>query len=220
MAEQSLPVSLNLISPDLIRPRLRRVAAGTAVIAIVIGALLGVWINWWVGVIVAVVIAGPVIGSSIAVMRRDQYLEGTTIVSRSGRTATADLLGAQITMTGHRGRTSQAVLRADDIAIVLAMYVGDRGRELPIEALSGLEKALRAAAEWAEHEKIGTDAEPADTDPAGPGALADVLRAQLRAVAIGAGAADRPLHRIAHAGGTGPAAIVTVDTALARELAE
>gem|GEM_PF-6125166 len=220
MADDAALVSLNLIPKHLIRPRLIKAMAAAVVLAVAVGLLLGWLITWWVGLLVGAVIAGPVIGSSLSVLRRDQQMIGTEIVSRSTGTRTVDLAAVPARITGHRGRTSQAVLKCGGQSVVLAVYVGERGRELPIEALAALESALRRAAE-----RNGAPAQTSVSQveqegrPATAAELAEVVRAQLRAIAIGAPAAQRPLYRIAHAGGAGPRAIVTVSSELARELA-
>src|SRR5699024_3905359 len=147
LADDAALVSLNLIPKHLIRPRLIKAMAAAVVLAVAVGLLLGWLISWWVGLLVGAVIAGPVIGSSLSVLRRDQQMIGTEIVSRSTGTRTVDLAAVPARITGHRGRTSQAVLKCGGQSVVLAVYVGERGRELPIEALAALESALRRAAE-------------------------------------------------------------------------
>lgn len=220
MADDTAQVSLNLIPAHLIRPRLIKAMVAAVVLAAAIGVLLGWLITWWVGLVVAVVIAGPVIGSSVSVLRRDQRMVGTEIVSRGAATRTVDLAAVPARITGHRGRTSQAVLKCGGASVVLAVYVGERGRELPIEALAALEAALRRAAERG-GAPAATSVSQVEQEgaPASAGELAELIRAQLRAIAIGAPAEQRPLYRVAHAGGAGPRAIVTVSGELARELA-
>ncbi len=206
-------VNINLVPPAEVRPKLQRLMLIAVGLGVILGMFFGLIAPWWVGLIVAVVIAGPLLLIALAGLRRDQSIDGTVITSRSGTTRVVDLATAgSVTFSVHRSRVDQVLLRADGVAVTLAVYAGERGRELPVDAFAALERGLRDADVLARHEAIDSGAGDAGTGGAsdaqgteGPAArpdaeasrteLADLLRAQLRAEAVGAALPERALHK-------------------------
>ncbi len=219
-------VNVNLVAPAEVRPKLQRLLLIAVGVGVILGMFFGINFTWWAGVIVALVIAVPLVVVAVAGMRRNQSIDGTVLISRSGPTRVVDLATADsVTITVNRSRVEQAMLRADNVAVTLAVYSGERGRELPIDAVAALERGLRAADTLARHEVIESEADDAAAG-AGPGdgpasltELADLLKAHLRAEAVGTPLAERPLHRAIQATGGGHAGSA-VTSAQVREITE
>lgn len=193
------PVSLDLISSEVLASRLRKVA----IVSILVGAAAGVvaafFVPWWVAVLIGVVAGGPAAGSAWLGLRRRIWLEDGVLSVRAFRTrtlrmpevATAELL---VRVAG----IDQILLRLSDgrtrVVLPLALYTNGGGRELPILALRGLADAL-----WT-----------SELVPAA--AIASVLVDQLRAEARDAGLGERPLYRaveLMRTSGRTPAATLT-----------
>ncbi|GAA4815371.1 hypothetical protein [Tomitella cavernea] len=223
-------VNVNLVAPAEVRPKLQRLLLIAVGVGVILGMFFGINFSWWVGVIVALVIAVPLVVIAVAGMRRNQSIDGTVLTSRSGPTRVVDLATADsVTITVNRSRVDQAMLRADNVAVTLAVYSGERGRELPIDAVAALERGLRAADTLARHEVIepraddaAADAGPGDGRADGPASLtelAGLLKAHLRAEAMGTPLAERPLHKAIQATGAGHAG-TAVTSAQVREITE
>lgn len=183
MTDDGDRIALDLVPIALIAPRLKRVAASATVLGVVIGVAVGVFTQWWVGVIVAAVIAFPTALPAVVALRRGISLQGTVIRSTGGfrerHVDVASTMGAEIRVRS--GRVSEVSVRVTDVAgtvaVPLALYTGDGGRELEIIALRGLADAL-----------FHSESVPAV-------AIASVLIDQLRAEARDAGLEERPLYR-------------------------
>lgn len=197
------PVNVNLVPPEQMRPKLRRMLMSSIGIGVVLGLFFGLLSRWWVGLLAAVLLAGPLIALAIAGMRRDQSIDGTELRSTTFSTKVVDLAAARNVMVNvHTGKGGQAMLRADGVTVTLAVYTLDnRGRELPIESVAALADGLRAADAGRRREEIiqpgrgASDGPPDDDALATRTELADLLKAHLRAEAIDAGLDRRPLHR-------------------------
>ncbi|MDN5759294.1 MAG: hypothetical protein L0H59_12310 [Tomitella sp.] len=231
-------MDVNLVPPEMIVPKLRRMLFIGIGLAVVLGLFFGLIAPGYVAVIVALVIGGPIVVAAAAGMRRNQSIDGTVITSRSGTTRVVDLATADsVTVAVHQGRVDQALLRADGISVTLAVYSGEKGRELPIDAMAALAEGLRSADARANHEVIMQPESDADTvaerdddahdndaqdndEPATRTELADLLKAQLRAEAVGAGVSDRPLYQAARFAEPGARGGTALTGAQAREVAE
>lgn len=226
-------MDVNLVPPEMIVPKLRRMLFIGIGLAVVLGLFFGLIAPWYVAVIVALVIGGPIVVAAAAGMRRNQSIDGTVITSRSGTTRVVDLATADsVTVAVHQGRVDQALLRADGISVTLAVYSGEKGRELPIDAMAALAEGLRSADARANHEMIVQPESEADAgsepdggaqdndEPATRTELADLLKAQLRAEAVGAGVSDRPLYQAARFAEPGARGGTALTGAQAREVAE
>lgn len=226
MGERSADaVNVNLVSPEQMRPKLRRMMGSSIGLGVILGLFFALLSQWWIGVLVAVLLAGPLIALAVAGMRRDQSIDGTVLHSRTFSTKTVDLADARdVAIRVHRGNGGQAMLRADGVTITLAVYTADdRGRELPIEAMSALVNGLRAADSARRHESIGPEAHAPyeaapDAAPATRSELADLLKANLSAEAVGMPFSDRPLHRAAGYAQTGVRQGTALTGAQVREL--
>lgn len=183
MTDDGDRIALDLVPISLIAPRLKRVAAIATVLGLMIGAVVAIFTQWWVGVIVAAVVAVPTALPAIVALRRGISLVGNMIRSTGGfrerHVDVASAMGAEIRVRS--GRVSEVSVRITDaagtVAVPLALYTGDGGRELEIVALRGLADALSRS----------------ESVPAV--AIASVLIDQLRAEARDAGLEERPLYR-------------------------
>lgn len=167
-------VSLDLVPPELVRPRLRKAAIISAVVGAAVAGLLSLALMWELAVLIAVAIFGPILFALITGMRRSTTIEGSVITARAGSTRVVDLdIADHIAISVRQGRVTQVSLHADRVNIALAVYMGEGGRELEIQAIHALANALATRAPD----------------------VSEVLMGQLRAEAIGTGLAQRPLHR-------------------------
>lgn len=214
-------VNVNLVAPEEVRPKLQRLLLIAVGLGVILGLFFGLIAAWWAGLIVAVLIVVPLAVIAVAGMRRNQSIDGTVLTSRSGTTRVVDLATADsVTLSVNRSRVDQAMLRADGVAVTLAVYAGERGRELPIDAVAALERGLRESDVRSRHEAIDpAEGSPADVRADGPATrteLADLLRAHLRAEAVGAPLAERPLYAAIHAasahGGRAGAVVTSAQT--------
>ncbi|QDQ97557.1 hypothetical protein [Tomitella fengzijianii] len=217
-------VNVNLVAPAEVRPKLQRLLLIAVGVGVILGMFFGVNFTWWAGVIVALVIAVPLVVIAVAGLRRNQSIEGTVLTSRSGPTRVVDLATAgSVAITVNRSRVDQAMLRADNVAVTLAVYSGERGRELPIDSVAALERGLREADTLARHEVIEPEADGSAgaSVPDGPATmteLADLLKAHLRAEAVGTPLPERPLYKAIQATGGGGHAGATVTSAQVRAI--
>lgn len=218
-------VNVNLVAPEEVRPKLQKLLWIAVGLGVILGLFFGLIAAWWAGVIVALLIAVPLAVIAVAGMRRNQSIDGTVLTSRSGTTRVVDLATADsVTITVNRSRVDQAMLRADGVAVTLAVYAGERGRELPIDAVAALERGLRESDIRSRHEAIEPDGGPgADATPDTPATrteLADLLKAHLRAEAVGAPLSERPLYAaILSASGHGGRTGAVVTSTQVREIA-
>ncbi|WP_072688881.1 hypothetical protein [Rhodococcus marinonascens] len=177
------PVSLDLVPIEAIAPRLKRVAIIAVLIGVVIGAIVGFFTSLWVGVAVGAVIAVPTAAPALVALRRRITLQQGRIRSTGGiRSRQVDATRAVAAeLVIRSARVSEVSVRITDpdggLAIPLALYTGDGGRELEVLGLRRLADALTKS----------------ELVPAA--AIASVLIEQLRAEARGAALPDRPLFR-------------------------
>ncbi|NLE78041.1 MAG: hypothetical protein GX610_00390 [Rhodococcus sp.] len=168
---------------SLIAPRLKKVALGAALLGVVIGAVVAVFTQFWVGVAVGAIVALPTALPALIALRRGITLQDNVIRSTGGFRArhvdVAAAIGAELHV--RCGRVSEVSIRITDsagsVAVPLALYTDDGGRELEILGLRGLADALSRS----------------ESVPAV--AIASVLIEQLRAEARDAALGDRPLYR-------------------------
>lgn len=164
-----------------------RVGLVAALVGVVIGGVVGLFAGRVVGTSVAVVVAGLLVATSWLAARRRVSLVGSDLVARTVVTSTVDLRRADrldLIVTDLRGvRTISLVAggppRGRSITVALAAYSGIGGRELDILALRRLADALASS-----------------TNTTGL-VLSELLIAQLRGEARGAGVGERALHRLA-----------------------
>ncbi|UOT07170.1 hypothetical protein MPY17_16195 [Rhodococcus opacus] len=181
--DDTAPVSLDLVPIELIAPRLKRVAAFAVLIGVVVGVIVGFFGPVWVGVTVGAVIAVPTAASALLTLRRRVTLQTGRIRSTGGlRSRHVDVTRAVAAeLVVRSARVSEVSVRITDpdgsLAIPLALYTTDGGRELEILGLRRLADALTTS----------------ELVPAA--AIASVLIEQLRAEARGAGLPERPLFR-------------------------
>lgn len=168
------PVELDLIPPELIKPRLRKFAWITVAAGVLVALVLAQFVRWPFAVVIPLVVLGPALVSLLTGMRRRTTISGSVITARAGGTRVVDLdLADEVTISVRRARVTQVSLHVDRVHVALAVYLGEGGREIPIQALKALADAL------------------AHRHPD----LREVLMGQLRAEAIGAGLQQRPLYR-------------------------
>ncbi|MCQ4118639.1 hypothetical protein [Rhodococcus tibetensis] len=189
MSERSLapehnpPVSLDLVPIELIAPRLKRVAMIVVLVGVVVGAVLSFFAPLWLAVVVGGVIAVPTALSVLLTLRRKVELEHGVIRSTGGlRTCQVDVTKAVAAEVVVRSaRVSEVSVRITDpdgiLAVPLALYTNDGGRELDVLGLRKLADALTTS----------------ELVPAA--AIASVLIEQLRAEARDAALTERPLFR-------------------------
>lgn len=189
-------IELDLIPPELIKPRLRKFAWITVIVAVVLAVLLGQFVNWTVGIVIPVALLGPVMFALVTGMRRRTTISGSVIRATAGVTRTVDLdIADEVSISVRQGRVTQVSLHADRVHIALAVYMGEGGREIPIQALKALADGL------------------AQRHPD----LSEVFMGQLRAEAIGAALPGRPLYRAAGFAESGHKATTLTDEQI-REL--
>lgn len=176
-------VTLDLVPPELILPRLRVAAGVFAAFGLVLGLVAGFLLTPEVGVALALALVASAVWAVVSAGRRRLWIDHG-VVSRRGalRTRRVNVTdAARVELLVRVARVSQVLLRVGDdattVTVPLALYTGNSGRELgPV--------ALRALADSLARSSTATAA-----------AMASVLITQLRAEARDAGAADRPLHR-------------------------
>lgn len=182
---QRLP--LHQEDPGLARRRLASGLAGVLILAAAFGGIAGLIGGRLAGLIAAVVVGLPLLYVVLWNVRRKLWLDGTAVLVRTWRTRRVDLPQAQridLLVTDVRGARTVSMLfnsgrRGQVVKIDLAVYAGTGGRELPILTLRRLADAL------------------ANNIEANGLVFAELLVAQLRAEARGAGVPDRPLYQLA-----------------------
>ncbi|MFB9902954.1 hypothetical protein [Allokutzneria oryzae] len=180
-------VPLDLIAPAVLRRRAVVVAVGGTVLALLVGALAGLLTDPTAGTVLFVVIGVPPWLLSFAESRRRTWLAGTEIGVRALSTTKVDLtqltdLGVLVSQV--RGIRTVGLLVTcgrSTVTVPLAAYAERGIRELDLLALRKLADALIATGQ--------------------PSALvfSELLVAQLRAEARGAGLDERPLFLLAAA---------------------
>ncbi|AOW92524.1 hypothetical protein BFN03_06935 [Rhodococcus sp. WMMA185] len=182
-SDATTPVSLDLVPIELIAPRLKRVATVAVLIGVVIGAIVGFFTSLWVGVLVGAVIAVPTAAPALVALRRRITLQQGRIRSTGGiRSRQVDATRAvTVEIVVRSARVSEVSLRITDpdgsLALPLALYTNDGGRELEVLGLRRLADAL------------------AQSELVPAAAVASVLIEQLRAEARSAPLPERPLFR-------------------------
>ena len=167
-------VQLDLVPPELVRPRLRKAALIAAAAGVVLSALLSLALMWQLAVLIAVAIFAPILFALITGMRRSTTINGAVVTARAATTRVVDLDVADlITVSVRQGRVTQVSLHVDRVNIALAVYMGEGGRELEIQAIRALADGLATRAPD----------------------VSELLMSQLRAEAIGTGLAQRPFYR-------------------------
>ncbi|NIH83240.1 hypothetical protein [Amycolatopsis granulosa] len=187
------PLPLHQEGPGLTRRRLVSGLAGVVIVAAACGGLAGLIGGQIAGLAVAAVVGLPLLCVVVWNVRRRLWLAGTTVVVRAFRTRRVDLVSARridLLVTDVRGARTVSLLagsgqRGRGVRIDLAVYAGTGGRELPVLTLRRLADAL------------------ADNIESNGLVFAELLVAQLRAEARGAGLSERPLHQLASAAPAG-----------------
>jgi hypothetical protein len=189
----SSTVELNLMSEQATRRSARMVAIGAVLFAAAIGGILGLVFGRLTGLIAALVVGVPLLLLAVADRRKRVWLDGAMVGRRGIGVRRVDIHRAQrmeIVVTDVRNRRTVGLLvagppRNKAVNIAVASYSGVAGVELGILALRKLADAFAGA----EHSSGLV--------------YSELLVAQLRAEARGAGAQDRPLHQLAAAAGDG-----------------
>ena len=191
-------MQLDLIPPELVRPRIKKAMLAAIGVGVALALILLLFLTWPVAIAIALGLTGPVVLSLVISMRRSISISGSVLSVRAGVTRTVDLHDAGYAELAVRaGRVAQVTLNVDGVQVPLAIYVEAGGREIPIQAISALADGL------------------AKKFPQ----LRELLIAQLRAEAIGADIAQRPLFRAA-ALAAGSRRAVTLTEEQVRELEE
>lgn len=202
LGEGAGAVELDLIPARLIVPRLRRLAFGALAVGIVLGVIVALFTSIGTGVVVAAVVGLPTSLSAVLASRRRMWISDTVVHARSGvRTVRVDVAKAvSAELLVRTARVSQVALKVGDgdrlVTVPLALYTADGGRELEVLPLRALADAL-----------VSGELAPAV-------AMSEVLIAQLRAEARGAGLEERPLYRavaLARAANRVPRTVLTDD---------
>ncbi len=175
--------------PGLARRRLLSGLAGVLIMAAAFGGIAGLIGGQVPGLVTAAVVGLPLLYVVVWNVRRKLWLEGTAVLVRTFRTRRVDLAQARridLLVTDVRGARTVSLLfnsgqRGQVVKIDLAVYAGTGGRELPILTLRRLADAV------------------ANNIEANGLVFAELLVAQLRAEARGAGVPDRPLYQLASA---------------------
>jgi hypothetical protein len=181
------PISLDLLPRTVIVRRAVVVSATAVVIGAALGGVVGLFAGLLAGLVTGAVIAVPLLILALGEARRRCWLTGAVVSVRAFGTRSVDVRHVtriELLITEVRGTRAVGVLvagppKGKTINIAVATYTGLGGRELDILALRRLADALAGG-----------------TEPRGL-VYAELLVAQLRAEARGAGAAERPLYRIA-----------------------
>ncbi|HWC82369.1 MAG TPA: hypothetical protein VG756_20655 [Pseudonocardiaceae bacterium] len=181
------PVSLDLMSAELVRRRALTVSAGAVVLAAAIGGVIGLVGGRLAGLLAAAIVAIPLLLLAFTESRRRTWLADGVVCVRAFGTRRVDLrtvTSIELLITEVRGNRVVGLLvtgppKGKTINLAVASYTATGGRELGVLALRRLADALAGG-----------------EDPGGL-VFAELLVAQLRAEAREAGGADRPLFRIA-----------------------
>lgn len=182
---QRLP--LHQEDPGLTRRRLISGLAGVLIMAAAFGGIAGLIGGQVAGLVAAAIVGLPLLYVVLWNVRRKLWLEGTAVLVRTWRTRRVDLAQARridLLVTDVRGARTVSLLfnsgqRGQVVKIDLAVYAGTGGRELPILTLRRLADAV------------------ANNIEANGLVFSELLVAQLRAEARGAGVPDRPLYQLA-----------------------
>ncbi len=188
---QRLP--LHQEDPGLTRRRLISGLAGVLIMAAAFGGIAGLIGGQVAGLVAAAIVGLPLLYVVLWNVRRKLWLEGTAVLVRTWRTRRVDLAQARridLLVTDVRGARTVSLLfnsgqRGQVVKIDLAVYAGTGGRELPILTLRRLADAV------------------ANNIEANGLVFSELLVAQLRAEARGAGVPDRPLYQLASAAPSG-----------------
>lgn len=182
----NVPLSLDLVPVELLRPRARKIAAAAIGAGVVVGLLVWIVAPTWAALLVGGLIALPPAVGATAATRRHLRLDGLVITMHGMlRSRSVDLTRvAGVELLVRTTGMSQVILRINDgehrlVVVPLALYANGGGRELDILALRKLADALDAG------------------ELASAAAISSVLVEQLRAEARGAALDERPLYRAA-----------------------
>jgi len=186
-------LALHQETPGLTRKRLLSGLAGVLLVAAAVGGIAGLIGGRVAGLVAAAVVGLPLLYVVVWNVRRKLWLEGTAVLVRTWRTRRIDLAAASridLIVTTVRGARTVSLLinsgqRGRTVKVDVAVYAGTGGREMPILTLRRLADAL---------------SHNIDADGL---VFAELLVAQLRAEARGAGVSERPLHQLAAAAPSG-----------------
>lgn len=187
----SAPEPVMLAGDDAKARRRRGLAGlvGALLFAAAGGGVAGLVGGRIAGLVAAVVIGLPLVYVVGYNMRRRVWVSGHELIVRTWRTRRIDLVSAEridLLVTDVRGARTVALLvnarqRRTAVKVDVAVYTGAGGRELGVLALRRLADAV------------------INNTAANGMVFAELLIAQLRAEARGAGVAGRPLYRLASA---------------------
>ncbi|WP_103354578.1 hypothetical protein [Amycolatopsis sp. CA-128772] len=160
---------------------------GVVIVAAAFGGIAGLIGGTVTGLVVALVIALPLLYVMAVSIRRRVWLEGSTLLVRTWGLRRVDLVTAtrlDLVVGDVRGSRTVSLLvnagqRGKVAKVDLAVFSGTGGRELGILQLRKLANALMNNTE------------------ANGLVFGELLVAELKAEARGAGVAERPLHRLA-----------------------
>ncbi|GAB3579029.1 hypothetical protein GCM10027445_47040 [Amycolatopsis endophytica] len=193
--KQAEPQRLALHQEDRGQARKRLVSGlvGVLIMAAAFGGIAGLIGGRIAGLVAALVIGLPLLYVVLWNVRRKLWLEGTAVLVRTWRTRRVDLAAAKridLLVTDVRGARTVSLLfnsgqRGQVVKIDVAVYSGTGGREMPILTLRRLADAL------------------ANNIEANGLVFSELLVAQLRAEARGAGVSERPLYQLASAAPSG-----------------
>lgn len=187
--EQEAPERLALFEEDPRGRRRRGISGliGVVIVAAAFGGVAGLIGGTVTGLVVALVIALPLLYVMAVSIRRRVWLEGSTLIVRTWGLRRVDLLTAtrlDLVVGDVRGSRTVSLLvnagqRRKVAKVDLAVFSGTGGRELGILQLRKLANALMNNTE------------------ANGLVFGELLVAELKAEARGAGVAERPLYRLA-----------------------
>jgi hypothetical protein len=193
-AEEPERLPLYQEDPVLRRRRRRSGLIGVVIFAAAFGGIAGLIGGQIAGLVTAAVVGVPLLYVVIFTARRRLWLEGGTVIVRTWRTRRIDLVHAgriDLLVTDVRGTRTVGLLinagqRGRVVKIDLALYSGTGSHgQLGVLQLRRLANAIMNNTE------------------ANGIVFAELLVAQLKSEARGAGAADRPLYRLASAAPSG-----------------
>lgn len=202
-----------MLAGDDARARRRRGLAGLIGVlffAAAGGGIAGLFGGTVAGLVAAVVIGLPLLYVVLYNMRRRVWIVGNELIVRTWRSRRIDLVTAEridLLVTDVRGARTVALLvnagqRHTAVKVDIAMYTGTGGRELGVLVLRRLADAV------------------INNTVANGMVFAELLIAQLRAEARGAGVAARPLYRLVSAAPAGKLAQRFPMDAVSRFVAE
>nr|CEL22778.1 hypothetical protein [Kibdelosporangium sp. MJ126-NF4] len=195
MSNEHLP--LDLLDRAGVRKRFRLAIVAILVLAAAIGGVVGLIFDQTAALITAAAVALPLLLFSWSQARRTLWLDGTKVVLRTFGRRSVDLSKAErlemVVMDVRSVRTVSMLVaetpRSRGINMAVASYSGTGGAELGIMALRKLADALAASSN------------------SGSLVISELLVAQLRAEARGAGLDGRPMYQLAKAAPPGKLAV-------------